>query len=197
MTSAEANPENVRCPKDLSSLQTGAEATPNPDAPNVPVNPSTAEVQQKIQQALDESGLAEDDKKLLMFMAKIESGFKADAKNPNSSALGIFQMLDKTAEANFAKIGVPATSKNRNDPYLATKAQIEFYKSEQKKYYDEFQSTGKIAGKTLPPELQSKYAGLSKGEFIYGLIHHDGVGNAVKGNDLQGLGYYRKKTREA
>jgi murein DD-endopeptidase MepM/ murein hydrolase activator NlpD len=197
MTSAEANPENVRCPKDLSSLQTGAEATPNPDAPNVPVNPSTAEVQQKIQQALDESGLAEDDKKLLMFMAKIESGFKADAKNPNSSALGIFQMLDKTAEANFAKIGVPATSKNRNDPYLATKAQIEFYKSEQKKYYDEFQSTGKIAGKTLPPELQSKYAGLSKGEFIYGLIHHDGVGNAVKGNDLQGLGYYRKKTRAA
>lgn len=197
MTSSEADPKNVKCPKDLSPLQKGDEATPKQTPPDVPISPTNAASQTQVKKALDESNLDEDDKKLLMFMAKIESGFKADAKNPASSARGIFQMLDKTAEAAFAKIGVPATIENRNDPYLATKAQIEFYKTEQKKYYDEFVTKGTIAGKTLPPDLQQKYAGLSKGEFIYGLIHHDGVGNAVKGNDLQGLGYYRKKTREA
>lgn len=197
MTTDEANPQNIKCPKDLSPLQKGDEATPKQTPPEVPISTTNAESQAQVKKALDESGLDEDDKKLLMFMAKIESGFKADAKNPVSSARGVYQMLDKTAEAAFAKIGVPATVENRNDPYLATKAQIEFYKTEQKKYYDEFVTKGTIAGKTLPPDLQQKYAGLSKGEFIYGLIHHDGVGNAVKGNDLQGLGYYRKKTREA
>lgn len=195
MSSDEAKPENVRCPKDLTPLQKGNAAAPQTTTPPVAQSTAHPESQAAVKRALDDSGLSDDDKRLLMFIAKIESGFKPDAKNPASSARGIYQMLDSTAEAYFKKIGVPATIENRNDPYLATKAQVAFFK-DQSKLYDEFVSKGTLAGKNLAPELQNKYAGLSKGEFMYGLIHHDGVGNAVRGNDMQGVAYYRKKTRE-
>lgn len=195
MTADEAKPENVRCPKDLSPLQKGDAATPQASTPEVAQSTKFPESQAAVKKALDESGLSEEDKKLLMFIANIESGFKPDAKNPASSARGIYQMLDSTAEAYYKKIGVPATIENRNDPFLATKAQVAFFK-DQSKLYDEFVAKGTLAGKTLSPELQQKYAGLSKGEFIYGLIHHDGVGNAVRGNDMQGVAYYRQKTRQ-
>lgn len=165
-------------------------------------NPSKAEVQDNIQRALDEDpSLTAEDKKYLMFVAGIESGYKADAKNPNSSARGVYQMLDKTADFYYAKIGYPnPTVAQRNDPYLATKAQIEFYKSEQKKYWNEFIDSGRtqIAGKPLPPDLagpNGRYANLTQGEFTYGLIHHDGVGNAIRGRDMQGVDYYRRRVR--
>jgi len=196
MTSEEADPQNVRCPKDLAPLQKGDEATSQPSTPAVPPSTQYPESQAQVDKALDESGLNDEDKKLLKFVANIESGFKPDAKNPASSARGIYQMLDSTAEHYYKKIGVAPTIENRNDPYLATKAQVAFFK-DQSKYYDEFLTKGTLAGKTLSPELQQKYSSLSKGEFIYGLIHHDGVGNAVKGYDMQGVGYYRKKTRQS
>jgi murein DD-endopeptidase MepM/ murein hydrolase activator NlpD len=160
-------------------------------------NASKAEVQRQIQRALDEDpSLTPEDKKYLMFVAGIESNYKADAKNPYSSARGVYQMLDKTANTYYAKIGYPnPTEEQRNDPYLATKAQIEFYKSEQKPYYDEFRTRGTIAGKQLDPAVAARYQNLTQGEFTYGLIHHDGVGNAIQGRDMQGVDYYRRSIR--
>lgn len=188
------------CPDVLPNQSPPSDPATNPEPPAVPVKASTAEVQGTIQQALDEDpDLTGEDKKLLMFMAKIESNFKPDAKNPTSSARGLFQMLDKTAVKYYGVIGIPATEANRNNPLYATKAQIAFYKNEQKKYWNEYNSSGKskIAGKSLSPAVSSRYTNYTQGEFIYGLIHHDGVGNAVAGKDLQGVDYYRKKIREA
>ena len=70
---------------------------------------------------------------------------------------------------------------------------IRFYKSELLAYYNEFKSKQTIAGKKLSPELIQKYNSLSKAEFCYGLIHHDGVGNAVSGNDRQGVQIARSR----
>ena len=188
------------CPQVLPN-QAPPTSPSNPEPPTVPPegSPEGADVQAEIQRALDEDpDLTDEDKKHLQFVAKIESGYKADAKNPSSSARGVYQMLDKTANKYYGAIGIPnPTEAQRNDPYLATKAQIAFYKQEQKPYWQEFQASGgtRIAGKTLAPDVQARYAGITQGEFTYGLIHHDGVGNAVKGNDKQGLDYYRKKIR--
>lgn len=168
----------------------------------VPVKEETRTVQEIIQATLDsDSDLDDDDKKLLMFMAKIESNFNPSAKNPSSSARGLYQMLDKTAVHYYGKVGIPATTENRNNPEYATKAQIAFYK-DQRKFWNEYRSSynpgpGKIAGKSLQPAVNDRYKDYTKGEFIYGLIHHDGVGNAVSGKDMQGVDYYRKKIRSA
>lgn len=175
------------------SDQSGSEPSSVPTSSD----PSKAAVQSEIQRALDEDPtLTAEDKKHLMFVAGIESGYKADAKNPNSSARGVYQMLDKTADSYYAKIGYPnPTDAQRNDPYLATKAQIEFYKREQKAYYNEFKTQGTIAGKQLDPAVAARYQNLTQGEFTYGLIHHDGVGNAARGRDMQGVDYYRRRVR--
>lgn len=173
-------------------------ATEPPEIPRSS-DPSKAQVQSEIQRALDEDpSLTAEDKKHLMFVAGIESGYDADAKNPQSSARGVYQMLDKTADAFYAKIGYPnPTEAQRNDPYLATKAQIEFYKGEQKRYWNEFQDSGgtRLAGRQLDPAVAARYQNLTQGEFTYGLIHHDGVGNAVRGRDMQGVDYYRRRVR--
>ena len=191
------------CPEVLPN-QAPPTSPGNPEPPTVPqvpqASPDRAATQAAIKKALGEDpSLTAEDKKLLEFMAKIESNYNADAKNPTSSARGVYQMLDRTADKYYKQIGVEPTVENRNDPYFATKAQIAFYKAEQQKYWNEFQDSGgtKIAGKTLSPEVQARYAGLTKGEFIYGLVHHDGVGNAVRGQDMQGLDYYRRRVRES
>ena len=70
---------------------------------------------------------------------------------------------------------------------------VRFYKDAILKFYNEFKSKQTIAGKHLSPELIQKYNGLSKVEFCYGLIHHDGVGNAVNGVDRQGVQIARSR----
>lgn len=187
-----SNPEPETVPVSTAPTKTGEAA---------PATVSQLEARAEVDRALNEyrdvqgQPLTEADKKHLRFVALIESNYKADAKNPQSSARGIFQMLDKTAERYYAKIGVEPTLANRNNPYLATKAQIEFYKLEQLKYYEEFKQRGTLSGKTPPPEAAERYTVMTQGEFIYGLIHHDGVGNAARGKDLQGVDYYRSKIR--
>jgi hypothetical protein len=171
-----------------------------PEPPTIPVAPENSSVQVQIQQALDEDGtLTDEEKKFLMFVAKIESRFKADAKNPTSSARGVYQMLDKTANVYYTKIGIASTLENRNNAYFATKAQIRFYKDEQRKYWNDYlaSSRTRINGKLLDASVKARYDTYTHGEFVYGLIHHDGVGNAVNGKDLQGVEYWRKKIREA
>lgn len=210
---------NTKCPSELpsqfgtiqppassgqpSSAVTGGQGSDQSatEPPIVPLssNPTIASVQQEILRALNEDpALTDADKKYLMFCAQIESGFKPNASNKSSSARGLFQMLDKTANAYYTRIGYPnPTIEQRNDPYLATKAAIEFYKREQKPYYLEFKNNGTIANKQLAPEVSARYQNLTQSEFIYGLIHHDGVGNAVKGRDLQGVDYFRRRVRSA
>lgn len=199
LTANEAN-SGGDCPDELPGQFGGGQDAPSPTpTPVTAANPTQQQVLDAINQALDEDpSLTPEDKEHLRFVAKIESNFKPDAKNPASSARGLFQMLDKTANSYYSKLNPPInnpTIEQRNDPYLATKAQIEFYKREQKPYWQEFQSSGgtRIAGKTLSPEVQARYAGLSQGEFTYGLIHHDGVGNAVRGVDRQGVDYFRRR----
>jgi len=109
-------------------------------------------------------------------------------------------MLDKIAVKYYGVIGVPATCKNRCDPYYATKAMIKFYTQEFRPYWNGYNNSGKtkIAGKTIKETSWSaKYPQLTQGEFMYGLIHHDGVGTAVSGIDKQGVDYWRKKIRSA
>lgn len=157
----------------------------------------STDVISEIKRALDEDvSLTADDKKFILFLAKIESTYNAKAKNNTTSALGLYQMVDATAVYAFKKIGIAPTYENRIDPYLATKAQIYYYKNDQVKYHNEFKTTQKIAGKIITADLISKYNNLTKNEFIY-MLHHDGVGNVVKGKDMQGLDYYRKKVQVA
>lgn len=181
----------------------------NPEPPTVPPpltpTPEFPTVMSEIDRAIADHNAANptkqlnaDDVKFLKFVARIESRYDPAAKNPTSTATGLYQMLDKTASKYYAQINEIPSAANRTDPYLATRAQALFYVDEQKKYWTEFQTSGgtQIAGRTLSPALQAKYASLTQGEFCYGLVHHDGVGNAVRGNDLQGLDYYRRKIRE-
>ena len=163
------------------------------------IRPTYAFVSSEIDRALNESDLDDEDKKLIRFIAKIESRFDPYAKNPTSTATGLYQMLDKIAVKYYGLISIPATCANRCNPYYATQAMIQFYKLELRAYWNGYVSSGKttIANKAIRETSHSaRYDELSKGEFCYGLIHHDGVGNAVKGKDLQGVDYYRKKIVE-
>ena len=156
--------------------------------------PTKAEVQAKINSTLDKHPeLDANDRNFIMQTAKIESSYDPYAKNKVTSATGLYQMVDKTAAAYYKKIGVEPTCENRCDVEKATEAMIRFYKSELLAYYNEFKSKQTIAGKKLSPELIQKYNSLSKAEFCYGLIHHDGVGNAVSGNDRQGVQIARSR----
>jgi murein DD-endopeptidase MepM/ murein hydrolase activator NlpD len=196
------------CPAEPPN-QAPATSPGNPEPATIPppLNPSPEypSVMSEIDRAIADHNAANptkqlgaEDIKYLKFVAQIESGNDPAAKNPSSSATGLYQMLDKTASRYYSQIGSVPNLENRTDPYLATRAQALFYVNEQKKYWQEFQTSGgtQIAGKPLSPALQAKYASLTQGEFCYGLVHHDGVGNAVRGNDLQGLDYYRRKVRQ-
>ena len=166
-----------------------------------PSTVNVAQVRADMRRAMDEDpDLDEEDKKFLDFVAKIESGYDPYAKNPTSSATGLYQMLDSTAIAFYKKAGIEPSCENRSDAYAATKAMIMFYKTQLKPFWNGYQSSGqsKIAGKSIvPTEHSARYPSLTRGEFMYGLIHHDGVGNAVKGVDYQGVDYWRKKIRSA
>lgn len=181
----------------------------NPEPANVPPPltpaPEYPSVMSEIDRAIVDHNAANptkllnaDDIKFLKFVARIESRFDPAAENPVSSAKGLYQMLDKTASTYYAQLNEGPTLANRTDPYLATRAQALFYVNEQKKYWTEFQTSGgtTLNGQTLTGPLQVKYAGLTQAEFCYGLVHHDGVGNAVRGRDLQGVDYFRRKVRE-
>ena len=146
------------------------------------------------------AGLDSEDATLLKNIARIESTYNPYATNPRSSATGLFQMLNETAKQNYAAIGIPEpTCEQRCDPRLAVKAQIEWYKREWLKYWTNFISSGKttINGPIKPTAHSGSsapfYAGLSKSEFLYGLIHHDGVGNATNGVDAGGVAYWRRR----
>ncbi len=158
--------------------------------------PSKSEVQSRIISVLDKHPeLDAGDRAFILKTAEIESSSNPFAKNPITSATGLFQMVDSTAAAYFSKIGVEPTCENRCNVEYATEAMIRFYKGEILKYYNEYQSSGgtRMAGKQIKDTAHSaQYPSLSKAVFCYGLIHHDGIGNAVNGNDVQGVQIAKK-----
>lgn len=213
MTANEVEARTGPCP-DVIAPPTPA--TPTPDTTNGYDSPvqatcipavdspdrlTRAQTLAKIDEALDTfgpvNGITEQDRQIILFIARIESGNDTYAKNEVSSALGLYQMVDTTAERYFGLIGLTASCENRVNPLHATHAMIKFYSLELKKYWTEYQSTGKIAGKIIAPTYHAdRYSTLSQAEFVYGLIHHDGVGNAVKGIDKGGVAYFKKKAIE-
>lgn len=214
ITKQEAEARNgADCPKVLTDSRTpttqepSTAPEPGPNFSNkmgttsgcVPeVRPSYQEVSAAIDEVLNaDPELTADDKKLIRFIAQIESRFDPYAKNPTSTATGLYQFLDSLAVKYYGIIGVPPTCANRCNPKYATQAMVEFYKREIKKYWTEYKSKGTLARKTPKDTPHSqRYPQLSIGEFCYGLIHHDGVGTAVAGVDKQGVDYFRKKIRE-
>ena len=158
---------------------------------------NAAAVQAIIQNVcVSHGGLSDGDIQFIQTVAHIESNYDPYAKNPTSSATGLFQMLDKVGNVYYAAIGVPFTCENRCNPTYATQAMIVFYLAEFKPYWNNYVASSKttIAGKTpVSNGWTAQYASFTQGEFMYGLIHHDGVGNAIAGIDKQGVAYYRSK----
>jgi murein DD-endopeptidase MepM/ murein hydrolase activator NlpD len=191
MSSGEAS-STEDCPAAIPVDSADQVFTP-PDQPDpvVPVDVTAA-----INQACSEAGLSATETKFIMTVAKIESTMNPEAKNPTSSATGLYQMLDSIAAKYYGLIGKAPTLKNRTDPYLATKAMILFYKQEFLPYWNGYVSSGKtkIANRPIIATAWSaKYPNLDANAFMYGLLHHDGVGNAVKGIDKQGVAYWKSK----
>ncbi len=133
-------------------------------------------------------------------IACIESNFNPWADNPTSSALGLYQFLDPLARSYFPKIGGnPNSCKDRCNVELATRAMAEFYKKELLTYWNSYISSGKtsIIGKKIKRNAHTaRYASLTKFQWIYGLVHHDGVGNAVNGIDKGGINYVLSKEEQ-
>jgi murein DD-endopeptidase MepM/ murein hydrolase activator NlpD len=135
-----------------------------------------------------------DDKQFIHLVASIESEYDPCAKNPTSSATGLYQFLDKLG----AHYGVP-TCQDRCDPVKATQAMVAFYKKEILRYYNSWINSGKtkIIGMPIHKTSHSdRYHSLSKTVWCYGLIHHDGVGTAIKGKNAGGVEYIEKRLRE-
>ena len=104
-------------------------------------------------------------------------------------------MLDSVAVHYYNVIATPPTCANRCDSTLATQAYIAFYKTEILPYWNSYLvDNTKIAGKTIiATAWSSQYPNFNQGDFQYGLVHHDGVGNAAAGRDLGGVAYWRSK----
>jgi hypothetical protein len=198
MVTGEAN-SNGDCPGSTSGEPLPNQALPNNSGtptPDVVVPADKAAVAAEILRACQDHGpYAEgsEEHKFLLSLAKIESGFNPAAKNPTSSALGLYQMLDSIAARYFGLIGLSPTTANRTDPYKSTWAMIKFYQNEFVKYWNEYSAHGTLAGKAIQTtNWSAQYPNFNKNEFLYGLIHHDGVGTAVSGIDKGGVAYWRK-----
>jgi hypothetical protein len=178
-----------------SPKQYSSKCKPDPYTP-----PTQSEVVSRIKAVMDTDGsLDDEDKKFILFVARIESRYDPYAKNPTSSATGLFQFLDALAMKYFPMIGEKPTCENRTNIEKATKAMIKFYKQELLQYWNSYVASGKtkIAGKPIVLTAHSaRYPGLSKTVWIYGIGHHDGISNGQKGIDLQGVEYCLRKLND-
>jgi murein DD-endopeptidase MepM/ murein hydrolase activator NlpD len=201
MTSGEAENANADCPGSTSDKPLPADKNIQPGTEQDPdIPPAAGDVATIIKSECAAAGLTDEETRFILTVATIESGLKADAKNPTSSATGLYQMLDAIATKYYGVLGLSPTHENRIDPAKATKAMIQFFKNEFRPYYNGYLSSGKtkIANKNIhASDWSAQYPNFSMGEFMYGLIHHDGVGTAVSGVDKGGVAYWRKKVKTA
>jgi murein DD-endopeptidase MepM/ murein hydrolase activator NlpD len=146
-------------------------------------HPSAAEVQAKVRATADKHPeLDEEDKKYLLKLCSIEGGNNPYAKNPKSSATGLYQMLNGTSGEYYAKAGIEPTCENRCDPEKSTEAMIIMLK-EEKQAYTTYKANGTIGGKAVQNNSNTAiYQNATKGEFMY-MIHGQGFGGMRKGTD--------------
>lgn len=156
-------------------------------------NPSQAQKDQidQVREQLRARGdLTEADIDHLIFVGVKESNMKSNAKNPDSSAKGLFQFVDGTRK------GYPH---DPLDPVSTTNAMADFYLKEQVKYENAFQSSGHTS---FGPKLAitngmgAEYAKMSKQERIYSLFHGNGVGNSASAPNGHGTGAGWKHFRD-
>lgn len=78
------------------------------------------------------------DPKLATEIARAESGFQANAKNPKSSASGIFQYIDSTAKKYCVeKFGFMASLEEKNDPVKQTKCAVKMLSDGEEEHWEE------------------------------------------------------------
>ena len=176
----------------------------SPCAPTPGSTPNLATVKQQIDDVLDQyPELDASDRKFIHVTAQIESNYDPYAKNPNSSATGLYQFLDGTGK-QFYKGGAftpPAlantefTCENRCDPTTATHAMVAWYKKEILPGYNSYTASGgtRINGRTITSNaVTAKYSSLTKTEWCYA-YHHAGLPNMVSGRDTQGIEYIQRR----
>lgn len=166
--------------------------------------PNLASVKSQIDAVLDQyPELDASDRKFIHVTAQIESNYDPYAKNPNSSATGLYQFLDGTGKKFYkggpfappALANVEFTCENRCDPTNATHAMVAWYKKEILPGYNSYIATGgtKILGRTIVSNaVTAKYASLTKTEWCYA-YHHAGYPNMCRGIDTQGIEYIQRR----
>lgn len=153
------------------------------------VPPTALEVAKQIRDEAQAAGATNRQIRYMLKIAYLESSYNQYASNKNSSALGLFQMLDGTAAQWFAAIGVPCTCENRCNIKYATQAMVKMVAYEEKGYTSShpggtYNPNGGIAGANRGPvasnPFTSVYGNISYEEFLY-MEHGQGQEGMRKG----------------
>lgn len=149
--------------------------------------PPQAQVAKQIKDVALANGATQEEARYLLKIAYLESSYNQYADNTESSALGLFQMLNSnkvpTASVWYAKIGIPSpTCEQRCDVELATKAMLQMVKMESKGY-DTFHANGTVygaSGSVANNAYTQGYSSLTREQFMY-MSHGQGQNGMRKG----------------
>jgi hypothetical protein len=145
-----------------------------------------------IKTAAQSAGASTQQTRYLLKIAYLESSYNQYAANPNSSALGLFQMLNGTAAIWFAAIGVPASCENRCNVEYATQAMVKMVQYEEKGFLSchggsttgTYDPNGGISGANRGPiasnAYTANYGSLTYEQFLY-MEHGQGNEGMRKG----------------
>lgn len=156
--------------------------------------PSQQETINRIKATLDKrTDLTQADKDYILATAARESNFNPNAKNPKSTAKGLFQFLDSTRNNS---------SGYAHDPYdieATTNAMADFVIKEQRPYEEYFQKSGFTAFHPSIPitnGMGPAYAQMTRDERMYALFHGNGIGNSANAPNGKGGGSGWKHFRD-
>jgi hypothetical protein len=150
--------------------------------------PPQNQIAKQIKDVALANGATQEEARYMVKIAFLESTYNqyADAhkKNPESHALGLFQMQPATAGKFYAEIGIASpTCEQRCNVELATKAMLRMVKYEGKGY-DSFHANGTIAGANKGQVCNNAYtqgySSLTRAEFMY-MSHGQGQEGMRKG----------------
>jgi hypothetical protein len=185
---------------DKAGLSPVAAKCAPPDRPKRLTNSQAIAKKHEISAAVDKTlakhpELGNEHRQYLYGVIQSESTYDNYAVNPDSSATGLYQMTNTTADRYFKKMGINnPTCEQRCDPELATEAQILMMKDEEKAYTS-YKANGTINGKQVRNNAYTKdYDSLSKSEFMY-LVHGVGERGAQEGRSNQFVPHFRKNAK--